>query len=133
MSINDDQMKKFEQDLNESETIIKHDGNTVTVENILGINLNIIKGDFDKHILMTEDGQSEIRSFSGHLDIDTIKKHCIKALQKFNTTDINILAATHYTDDGRFFDIFARYIYVNGKWESYWLKDIRVDLKTFII
>ena len=39
------------------------DGNKVTVEAILGIKLNFIKGDFDKHILMTEDGQREIRSF----------------------------------------------------------------------
>ena len=109
------------------------DGNKVTVEAILGIKLNFIKGDFDKHILMTEDGQSEIRSFGGHLKLESIKKRCIKALLRVNSTDINILSSTHYTEDGRFFDIFAREMYVDGKWVTYWLADIRTDLKKFIV
>ena len=109
------------------------DGNKVTVEDILGIKLNFIKGDFDKHILMTEDGQSEIRSFGGHLKLESIKERCIKALLRVNSTDINILSSTHFTDDGRFFNIFSREIYVDGKWQAYWLKDINTDLKTFII
>ena len=47
----------------EQSKIFKHDANKVEVEAILGIKLNFIKGDFDNHILMTEDGQREIRSF----------------------------------------------------------------------
>ena len=69
----------------------------------------------------------------GHLKLDSIKKRCIKALLRVNSTDINILAATHYTEDGRFFDIFAREMYVDGKWVTYWLADIRTDLKKFIV
>ena len=131
--ITEEQSKIFKHDLDQPETIINHDGNEVTVEAILGIKLNFIKGDFDKHILMTEDGQSEIRSFGGHLEVESIKKRCIKVLQDFKTLDINILASTHYTEDGRFFDIFAREMYVNGKWVTYWLADIRTDLKKFIV
>ena len=131
--ISEEQSKIFKHDLNQPETNINHDGNKVTVEDILGIKLNFIKGDFDKHILMTEDGQSEIRSFGGHLKLESIKERCIKVLQEFKTLDINILAATHYTEDGRFFDIFAREMYVDGKWVTYWLKDIRTDLKEFIV
>ena len=131
--ITEEQSKIFKHDLNQPETTINHDGNKVTVEAILGIKLNFIKGDFDKHILMTEDGQSEIRSFGGHLKLESIKERCIKVLQEFKTLDINILAATHYTEDGRFFDIFAREMYVDGKWVTYWLADIRTDLKKFIV
>ena len=131
--ISEEQFKIFKHDLNQPETNINHDGNKVTVEAILGIKLNFIKGDFDKHILMTEDGQREIRSFSYLNTIDDLKARCIKVLQEFKTLDINILAATHYTEDGRFFDIFAREMYVDGKWVTYWLKDIRTDLKKFIV
>ena len=131
--ISEEQFKIFKHDLNQPETNINHDGNEVTVEAILGIKLNFIKGDFDKHILMTEDGQREIRSFGGYLKLESIKERCIKALLRVNSTDINILAATHYTEDGRFFDIFAREMYVDGKWVTYWLKDIRTDLKKFIV
>ena len=109
------------------------DQKEINFEDILDIKLNIIKGDFNKHILMTENGQSEIRSFGGHLKLDSIKKRCIKALLRVNSTDINILSSTHFTDDGRFFNIFSREIYVDGKWQTYWLKDINTDLKTFII
>ena len=122
---------------NNSEFVMDYKYNTdqkeINFEDILDIKLNIIKGDFNKYILMTENGQSEIRSFGGHLKLESIKERCIKALLRVNSTDINILSSTHFTDDGRFFNIFSREIYVDGKWQTYWLKDINTDLKTFII
>lgn len=122
---------------NSSELVMNYKYNSdekeINLEDILDIKLNIIKGDFNKHILMTENGQSEIRSFGGHLKVESIKKRCIKALLRVGSTDINILSSTHFTDDGRFFNIFSREIYVDGNWQAYWLKDINIDLKTFII
>ena len=122
---------------NNSEFVMNYTYNSdekeINFEDILDIKLNIIKGDFNKYILMTENGQSEIRSFGGHLKLESIKERCIKALLRVNSTDINILSSTHYTEDGRFFDIFAREMYVDGKWVTYWLKDIRTDLKEFIV
>ena len=122
---------------NNSEFVINYTYNSdekeINFEDILDIKLTFIKGDFNKNILMTENGQSEIRSFGGHLKLESIKERCIKALLRVNSTDINILSSTHYTEDGRFFDIFAREMYVDGKWVTYWLKDIRTDLKEFIV
>ena len=122
---------------NNSEFVMNYTYNSdekeINFEDILDIKLNISKGDFNKYILMTENGQSEIRSFGGHLKLESIKERCIKALLRVNSTDINILSSTHFTDDGRFFNIFSREIYVDGKWQAYWLKDINTDLKTFII
>lgn len=92
----------------------------------------VIRGEFDNQVLMTPCGTLEITRFGSNVKIEDIKQRIHNTLNRFNSTDIWILAATHYTEDGQFFDIFARNIYLGeGKWDAYWMKDIKVDLKLF--
>lgn len=97
---------------------------------VIGI---VIRGEFNNQVLMTPCKTLEICRFSSNATIEDIQTRVLNTLQLFNTTDPWILAATHYTEDGRLFDIFARNVYAKGKWDFYWLKDIKVDLKRFVI
>ena len=47
-----------------------------------------------------------------------------------NEYDLGIWKSPKSTDMSWF---FAREMYVDGKWVTYWLKDIRTDLKEFIV
>lgn len=104
----------------------------ITINNIvIGV---IVQGAFNNKLLMTPCKTREICSFGSNRTVEDIQTRILNTLQRFNTTDFWILSATHYTEDGKFFDIFDQTIYRGeGKWIAYWRKDIRVDLKKFTI
>lgn len=106
--------------------------NEIIINNtVIGI---VIRGAFNNQVLMTPCKTSEICRFGSNTTVEDIQKRILNTLQRFNTVDAWILAATHYTEDGQFFDIFGRTMYLGeGKWDAYWLKDIKVDLKRFVI